>query len=91
MGYENGQGEHEGEHYLNLIGLGDFADQDIVMHGVTRKARDFLEDEACAAEARPALVGFERLSHDDPLREASFTILHKRVAAYLNIVPEADS
>jgi len=91
MGYENGQKEHEGEHYLNLIGLGSFANQDIVMRGVPRKARDFLEDEACAAEARPAFVGFESLSPDDPRRGGFLKVLRERVETYLEIVPKAES
>ena len=91
MGYENGQEEHEGERYLNLIGRGHFADRDIVMRGVHRKARDFLEDKVCAAEARPAFAGLETLGPDDPLREDMIKALQETVAAYLDVAPEVNS
>ena len=91
MGFENGQEVHEGEHYLNLIGLGSLANKDIVMRGVSRKARDFLEDETCAAEARPAFIGFESLSPDDPRRDIFLKVLQEKVAAYLDIVPVAET
>ena len=57
----------EGERYLELLGLGNLADQAIPDHLATRpqqQMRDFLE--ICGDHALPVLVGLDSLDRDDP-------------------------
>lgn len=84
MGYETETGqvqEHEGEMYLRMLGLDEFADQQIP--GRTTQARDFLD--ICGEHARPMLVGFASLSPDDPRRDQVRNVLRGQVAGYLGI------
>lgn len=77
--------EHEGEKYLQLLGLEELADQQIP--GRAEQVRDFLD--ICGDHARPMLVGFESLSPDDPRYERVRDALRTQVAQFLNISLEA--
>jgi hypothetical protein len=62
--------EHEGEKYLDLLGLGYLADQEFVgRDGGTHKYRDFLDH--CGPDARNALAGLAAIGSQDPRYEAT--------------------
>lgn len=84
MGIENvddKEAEHEGERYLHLLGLDDLAEREIVTADGTIQARDFLD--ICGEHARPMLVGFEAMSHDDPRYEATRDALRGLIGQYV--------
>lgn len=70
---------HEGEKYLQLLGLEDLADQQIP--GRTELVRDFLD--ICGEHARPLLVGLESLSPDDPRFEPTREALKGYVSQFV--------
>lgn len=78
---ELGEQEHEGEHYLRLLGLEHLADREIISVDRTIEARDFLD--ICGEHARPMLVGFEAMSLDDPRYEATKNALQSLIGRYV--------
>lgn len=71
--------EHEGEKYLDLLGIGHLADETIPGRDI--QMRDFLD--ICRKDAMPLLVGLESLSPDDPRFSPTQAILRKRISKYL--------
>jgi len=74
--------EHEGEKYLELLGLQDLADQQIP--NSDKKVRDFLE--ICGDHALPLLVGLESISRDDPRYEPTRQALRGIISQF--VTPE---
>ncbi len=74
--------EHEGEHYLRLLGLEEYADHEIVTASGVIPVRDFLD--ICGEHARPVLAGFESLSPEDPRYEPTKGILRDMIGTYVN-------
>jgi len=57
--------EHEGDKYLDLLGLGALADQEFVgRDGGTYRYRDFLDH--CGPDAHNTLAGLAAIGPDDP-------------------------
>jgi len=74
--------EHEGERYLQMLGLEHFADREIATSdGSSIPARDFLQ--ICGEHARPVLVGFDAMSPNDPRYEATKNVLHEMIGRYI--------
>lgn len=71
--------EHEGEHYLRLLGLEDLANQQIP--GRSERVRDFLD--ICGEHARPLLVGLESLDPSDPRFEPMREALRGYIANFV--------
>lgn len=78
---ELGKQEHEGEHYLRLLGLEHLADREITTADRTFEARDFLD--ICGEHARPMLIGFEAMRPDDPRYEATKNALQGLIGQYV--------
>lgn len=78
---------HEGQQYLDMIGLGELGDRHIMIGGRLRPARDFLDDPRCAAFARPALEAFSHMPEDDPQRTQYLTALQQGVRQYVDPGP----
>lgn len=72
---------HEGEHYLELLGLKDLAEREITTPNGTIQARDFLD--ICGEHARPMLVGFEGMSVNHPDYEVARDALRGMIAGYI--------
>lgn len=78
--------ETEGEKYLRLLGLSDIADRKITTRtGESFEARDFLD--ICGVHARPMLIGFESMSHDDPKYGSTLAALRGVVLEYIETPP----
>ncbi len=75
------QPEHEGEKFLRMLGLEEFADTEILTANGTVQARDFLD--ICGEHARPVLVGFESMSPEDPRYDATKDALRGVVGYYI--------
>lgn len=73
--------EHEGDHYLRLLGLEHLANREITTVDGTFEARDFLD--ICGEYARPMLVGFEAMSPDDPKYEPTKNALQGVISQYI--------
>jgi len=54
--------DHEGEKYLELLGIGHLAD--VQIPGRSERMRDFLD--ICGEHARPLLIGLDSLDRNDP-------------------------
>lgn len=80
-GSQDQEDEHEGEHYLRLLGLEHLADQEISTAGGTIQARDFLD--VCGEHARPILTGFEAMDSDDPRYETTKEALRGLIGQYI--------
>lgn len=68
-GEKPSQPEHEGEKYLELLGLGHLASLEIATSEGIREGRDFLD--ICGDRARGLVVRFEAMSPQDPRYETS--------------------
>ena len=75
--------EHEGERYLRLLDLGHVAEMEMQTSSGPMLARDFLEIEKCKEHARPALVGFEAMSPDDPRYAVIKKVLRNKICGYI--------
>ena len=75
------QQQHEGEHYLRLLGLEHLADQEVSTSRGTMQARDFLE--ICGEHARPILIGFESMNPSDPRYEPTKNALRSFIGKYI--------
>ena len=75
--------QHLGEHYLELLGLGHRADEQLP--GRPQRARDFLE--ICGEHALPALMVLEQMDPADPDYEPTLAALRGSVEQFL--APEA--
>jgi hypothetical protein len=73
--------EHEGENYLELLGLGHLADLEIMTEDGPIQARDFLK--VCGDHARPMLVGFADMSQDDERYEPTKEALKNFIGQYV--------
>lgn len=73
--------EHEGERYLQLLGLEHLADEQIA--GRTERVRDFLD--ICGEHARPLLVGLESLSQEDPRYEPAREALRDYISQFVGM------
>ena len=74
-----GKEEHEGERYLQLLGLEHLADEP--MPGRSERVRDFLD--VCGDHARPLLVGLETLGPDDPRFEPTRDALRSYIGRFV--------
>jgi hypothetical protein len=75
----------EGRRYLDMLGLGQYADQEIETenHGTIR-ASEFLS--VCGEHAIQALVGYETwVKTDDPRRHKGRIVLRGMVGKYLGL------
>jgi len=73
---------HEGEHYLNLLGMENLAGKKIETANGTLEVRDFLE--VCGEYARPIFVGFESMDTNDPRYETTKDMLRGIIGKYIN-------
>lgn len=62
--YREQEPPHEGERYLELLGLGHLADRMIFTTKGPVQLRDFLD--ICGEHARPLLAGLEAMDPSDP-------------------------
>lgn len=74
-------GEHEGEKYLDMLGLSHLAEVPIQAGDRTIQARDFLE--ICGDHARPMLVGFEHMNQSDPRYETTRNALRGLISKFV--------
>jgi len=79
--------EHEGVHYLRLLGLEHLADREVAGKNGRFLAKDFLD--VCGQHARPVLVGFEDMSSDDPEYESTKDFLTHYIGQILESHPQA--
>ncbi len=78
--------ETEGERYLRMLGLGEFADDDMqTADGTTKKVRDFLD--VCGGHARPVLLGLETMDKNDPRYEETKQVLRNFIGNYIFGIP----
>jgi hypothetical protein len=70
---------HEGEKYLELLGLGHLANQPLPGREVL--GRDFLD--ICGDEARPALAGLASLDPKDPRFSRLQVVLRTHISRYI--------
>lgn len=81
MNGEQMREEHEGERYLRMLGLEEFAEHPIDTPEGEKPAKDFLE--ICGEHARPILVGFESMDQNDPRYEATKNALRGLIGQYI--------
>jgi len=79
--------EHEGLHFLRLLGLEHLAEREVHGPNGTFLAKDFLE--VCGQHAKPVLVGFEDMSPDDPEYETTKNSLSQYIGQILEANPHA--
>ncbi len=78
--------EHEGMHYLKLLGLEAIADEPITGKDLTMK--DFLV--VCGDHARPALKGLEAIGPQDPRFEPMREALRGFIYQYVQKEPAVE-
>jgi hypothetical protein len=78
--------EHEGEKYLDMLGLGALVDQEFIgKDGATYQYRDFLDH--CGPEARDALAGLDSIGTHDSRFETVRDALRQSVLQHINQRP----
>lgn len=75
------QSGHEGERYLQMLGLEHLAESPVSTPNGTIQAKDFLQ--ICGDHARPILVGFESMSKTDPRYETTRNVLRSLIGQYI--------
>ena len=78
---QNNSDLHEGEKYLEMLGLSHLADREVTAAGRVFQARDFLD--VCGDHARPMLAGFETLAPDDPRYETTRNALRGFISNFV--------
>lgn len=79
--YREQEPQHEGERYLELLGLGHLAGRTIFTAKGPVQGRDFLD--ICGDRALPVLAGFEAMSPDDPEYEDARNLLRSLIGQYV--------
>lgn len=78
MEQDKGDRSAEGERYLNMLGLGEYADRQIP--GRAELGRDFLS--ICGDQAERMLKGFESISPEDPIYNKFREMLRGKLITY---------